>query len=158
MCSSDLFPSHDKKIEINRLSFLTGQCKFEGIYFVFFFPPTKEKRNPTHIAAHLQAPQADAQIRACKRAAILRPHPCEIVTFELRSYTIINMSDIREIEKTLWAAADKLRSNMDAAEYKHVVLGLIFLKYISDAFAELHQKLQEGLGEFEGADPEDPDE
>jgi len=68
------------------------------------------------------------------------------------------MSDIREIEKTLWAAADKLRSNMDAAEYKHVVLGLIFLKYISDAFAELHQKLQEGQGEFEGADPEDPDE
>lgn len=68
------------------------------------------------------------------------------------------MSDIREIEKTLWAAADKLRSNMDAAEYKHVVLGLIFLKYISDAFAELHQKLKEGQGEFEGADPEDSDE
>ena len=68
------------------------------------------------------------------------------------------MSDIREIEKTLWAAADKLRSNMDAAEYKHVVLGLIFLKYISDAFAELHQKLVDGKGEFEGANPEDPDE
>ena len=68
------------------------------------------------------------------------------------------MSDIREIEKTLWAAADKLRSNMDAAEYKHVVLGLIFLKYISDAFAELHEKLLVGKGEFEGANPEDPDE
>lgn len=68
------------------------------------------------------------------------------------------MSDIREIEKTLWAAADKLRSNMDAAEYKHVVLGLIFLKYISDAFAEIYQKLQEGQGEYEGANPEDPDE
>ncbi len=68
------------------------------------------------------------------------------------------MSDIREIEKTLWAAADKLRSNMNPSEYKHVVLGLIFLKYISDAFAELHQKLQEGQGEYEGADPEDPDE
>jgi len=37
-------------------------------------------------------------------------------------------------EKQLWSAADALRSNMDAAEYKHVVLGLIFLKYISDAF------------------------
>ena len=37
-------------------------------------------------------------------------------------------------EDTLWAAADKLRNNMDAAEYKHVVLGLIFLKYISDSF------------------------
>ncbi|HNX37571.1 MAG TPA: class I SAM-dependent DNA methyltransferase [Candidatus Cloacimonadota bacterium] len=42
----------------------------------------------------------------------------------------------QEIKKTLWAAADKLRNNMDAAEYKHVVLGLIFLKYISDAFEE----------------------
>ena len=68
------------------------------------------------------------------------------------------MSDIKEIEKTLWAAADKLRSNMDAAEYKHVVLGLIFLKYISDAFLELHEKLKSGEGEFAGANPEDPDE
>lgn len=41
-----------------------------------------------------------------------------------------------QIKKTLWAAADKLRSNMDAAEYKHIVLGLIFLKYVSDSFAE----------------------
>ncbi len=39
-------------------------------------------------------------------------------------------------EEKLWQAADKLRNNMDAAEYKHVVLGLIFLKYISDAFEE----------------------
>ena len=39
-------------------------------------------------------------------------------------------------ERELWQAADALRSNMDAAEYKHVVLGLIFLKYISDAFEE----------------------
>lgn len=45
-------------------------------------------------------------------------------------------------EATLWAAADKLRNNMDAAEYKHVVLGLIFLKYISDAFEERHAQLQ----------------
>lgn len=41
-------------------------------------------------------------------------------------------------EAKLWAAADALRNNMDAAEYKHVVLGLIFLKYISDAFEEQH--------------------
>jgi len=59
-------------------------------------------------------------------------------------------------EQKLWKAADKLRSNMDAAEYKHVVLGLIFLKYISDAFEEKHELLQEQL--HEGADPEDPDE
>ena len=68
------------------------------------------------------------------------------------------MAENNELERTLWAAADKLRSNMDAAEYKHVVLGLIFLKYISDAFNDLYQKLREGKGEYEGADPEDPDE
>jgi type I restriction enzyme M protein len=47
-------------------------------------------------------------------------------------------------EAKLWLAADKLRSNMDAAEYKHVVLGLIFLKYISDAFEEHHATLLAG--------------
>src|SRR2546422_1754272 len=59
-------------------------------------------------------------------------------------------------EQQLWATADALRGSMDAAEYKHVVLGLIFLKYISDAFEEQHAKLEaEKAG---GADPEDPDE
>jgi type I restriction enzyme M protein len=43
-----------------------------------------------------------------------------------------------DFEAKLWAAADALRNNMDAAEYKHVVLGLIFLKYISDAFEAKH--------------------
>ena len=62
------------------------------------------------------------------------------------------------IEKQLWKSADKLRKNIDAAEYKHVVLGLIFLKYISDSFEELHARLQSGLGDYNGADPEDPDE
>ena len=59
-------------------------------------------------------------------------------------------------EAQLWAAADALRNNMDAAEYKHVVLGLIFLKYISDAFEEKHAELEGQRAE--GADPEDPDE
>ena len=59
-------------------------------------------------------------------------------------------------EQTLWQAADKMRNNMDAAEYKHVVLGLIFLKYISDSFAELHARLVAEIDE--GGDPEDPDE
>jgi type I restriction enzyme M protein len=68
------------------------------------------------------------------------------------------MTDNNDLEKTLWAAADKMRSNMDAAEYKHVVLGLIFLKYISDAFNDLYQKLEENKGEYEGSDPEDADE
>jgi len=61
-------------------------------------------------------------------------------------------------EAILWQTADKLRKNMDAAEYKHVVLGLIFLKYISDSFEVLHSKLVEGKGDCEGADPEDPTE
>ncbi len=60
------------------------------------------------------------------------------------------------LEKKLWKTADKLRKNMDAAEYKHVVLGLIFLKYISDAHEELYQKLIEQKNE--GADPEDKNE
>jgi type I restriction enzyme M protein len=62
------------------------------------------------------------------------------------------------LEKQLWKAADKLRKNIDAAEYKHIVLGLIFLKYISDAFEELHQKLLKGEGDYTGADPKDRDE
>jgi type I restriction enzyme M protein len=57
-------------------------------------------------------------------------------------------------EAKLWLAADKLRNNMDAAEYKHVVLGLIFLKYISDAFTEVYDELK--LDQY--ADPEDVDE
>ena len=59
-------------------------------------------------------------------------------------------------EAQLWQMADALRGSMDAAEYKHVCLGLLFLKYISDAFEERHTAL---LAEkAKGADPEDPDE
>jgi type I restriction enzyme M protein len=65
-------------------------------------------------------------------------------------------------EAKLWLAADKLRNNMDAAEYKHVVLGLIFLKYISDTLEEHRAKLLAGAksrtGDYAGANPEDPDE
>jgi type I restriction enzyme M protein len=59
-------------------------------------------------------------------------------------------------EAQLWKMADALRGSMDAAEYKHVVLGLIFLKYISDAFEEQHTRLE--AERDQGADPEDPDE
>ena len=62
------------------------------------------------------------------------------------------MSD-QEFEKQLWAAADKLRGNMDASEYKHVVLGLIFLKYISDRFEDRFNALKsEGEGFEEDRD------
>jgi type I restriction enzyme M protein len=67
------------------------------------------------------------------------------------------MTDTTQLEKTLWTSADKLRNNMDAAEYKHVVLGLIFLKYISDAFNDLFEILTAEKDET-FADPEDKDE
>ncbi len=59
-------------------------------------------------------------------------------------------------EAELWQMADALRGSMDAAEYKHVVLGLIFLKYISDAFEERHAQLE--AERSDGANPEEPDE
>jgi type I restriction enzyme M protein len=59
-------------------------------------------------------------------------------------------------EEKLWKAADKLRNNIDAAEYKHVVLGLIFLKYISDVFIEIHNELKNDPEKL--SDPEDIDE
>ncbi|MDE0071889.1 MAG: class I SAM-dependent DNA methyltransferase [Caldilineaceae bacterium] len=64
--------------------------------------------------------------------------------------------DVVDYKAELWRMADALRGSMDAAEYKHVVLGLIFLKYISDAFEEAHTQLE--AERDEGADPEDPDE
>ncbi len=69
---------------------------------------------------------------------------------------MVNKEDagVLGFEQKLWAAADKLRSNMDAAEYKHVVLGLIFLKYMSDAFEELHKELEND----KDSDPEEVDE
>ncbi len=73
-------------------------------------------------------------------------------TYDAGNGTTANLG----FEETLWAAADALRANMDAAEYKHVVLGLIFLKYISDAFEAKHAELE--LQRSEGADPEDSDE
>lgn len=58
----------------------------------------------------------------------------------------INSADLG-FEKKIWDAADKLRGNIDASEYKHVVLGLIFLKYISDSFEEKYRELiEEGAG------------
>ena len=56
-------------------------------------------------------------------------------------------------EEKLWQTADKMRNNMDPSEYKHVILGLIFLKYISDSFEELHAKLSKDPQ----SDPEDKD-
>ena len=62
------------------------------------------------------------------------------------------MAELRK--EDLWMMADKLRNNMDSAEYKHVCLGLIFLKYISDSFDRAYQEIE--LDEY--TDPEDRDE
>ncbi len=59
-----------------------------------------------------------------------------------------NNNQEEPLEKQLWKAADKLRKNIDAAEYKHIVLGLIFLRYISDAFEGLYSRLQKGEGDY----------
>ena len=67
-----------------------------------------------------------------------------------------NAGAVTGYEAELWRMADALRGSMDAAEYKHVVLGLIFLKYISDAFEERHAQLE--TERADGANPEDPDE
>ena len=61
----------------------------------------------------------------------------------------------KPFEQLLWQAADKLRKNIDAAEYKHYVLGLLFLKYVSDAFEELYNKIVNKEGEYALDDPED---
>lgn len=70
----------------------------------------------------------------------------------------VKVTQQEPLEKQLWKAADKLRKNIDAAEYKHVVLGLIFLKYISASFEKHFAKLKAGEGEYAGSDPEDRDE
>ncbi len=64
--------------------------------------------------------------------------------------------DISRFEETLWSAADKMRNNMDPAEYKYVVLGLIFLKYISDTFAEQRKKIMADSDYYDGLE-EDKD-
>ena len=63
-------------------------------------------------------------------------------------------TDTSTFEQKLFKSADKLRKNIDAAEYKHVVLGLIFLKYISESFSEKYEELNKD----EYSDPEDRDE
>ena len=70
--------------------------------------------------------------------------------------TTPNGKSAADYRSEYWRMADALRGSMDAAEYKHVVLGLIFLKYVSDAFEEAHLQLE--AERDEGADPEDPDE
>ena len=73
-----------------------------------------------------------------------------------KNKTIKGSSSNIGFEETLWAAADKMRNNMDPAEYKHVVLGLIFLKYISDSFEEVYNQIKADPDHYEGQE-EDKD-
>lgn len=96
----------------------------------------RERFEPTAVAEVSAAYVADAAAALSKgKAAKLQP-----------------ATGIEDMKKTLWATADKLRANMDAAEYKHIVLGLIFLKYISDSFAgrraELERKLTDESDDY----------
>ncbi len=86
----------------------------------------------------------------------VRPDATEPVATAPRSEAPAPSGAMLGFEAKLWLAADKLRNNMDAAEYKHVVLGLIFLKYISDSFEEKRAALE--ADKKSGADPEDADE
>ena len=86
----------------------------------------------------------------------VRPDATEPAAAATRSEAPSPSGAMLGFEAKLWLAADKLRNNVDAAEYKHVVLGLIFLKYISDSFEEKRAALEADTKS--GADPEDPDE
>lgn len=69
--------------------------------------------------------------------------------------TKVTAPDIGEYQSQLWQTAENLRGNVDAAEYKHIVLPMIFLKYISDTFEELYEELESQTDE--GVDPEESD-
>ena len=87
--------------------------------------------------------EADGSAVAAKPAAVKKPaHSAEKAA----------VSSMDDLKKTLWATADKLRANMDAAEYKHIVLGLIFLKYISDSFASRRAELERKLAAEQARD------
>jgi type I restriction enzyme M protein len=104
----------------------------------------KEQRKPVNdLFAETDLPPTAPEPRATRKKPAIPTKPKE---------TAANVG----YEAELWRMADALRGSMDAAEYKHVVLGLIFLKYISDAFEEKHAKLE--AKRDQGADPEDPDE
>ncbi len=104
------------------------------------------------MADHHEAEQANSLAEQALSAARARLAPSETdasteleaPTKKTRRKAAVNAtsSTLQDLEKTLWATADKLRANMDAAEYKHLVLGLIFLKYISDSFAGRRVELE----------------
>ena len=86
--------------------------------------------------------QARARFSPSESIVEAEPEPLKKQRGRKAAVSAATSSTLQDLEKTLWATADKLRANMDAAEYKHIVLGLIFLKYISDSFAGRRAELE----------------
>ena len=92
-----------------------------------------------------------ARARFSSSESPVTPEPESVKKKPGRKTAAVSTSNtLQDLQKTLWATADKMRANMDAAEYKHIVLGLIFLKYISDSFAGRRVELERRF-----ADPSD---
>ncbi|MBV4474680.1 class I SAM-dependent DNA methyltransferase [Pseudomonas botevensis] len=92
-----------------------------------------------------------ARARFSSSESPVTPEPDSVKKKPGRKTAAVSTSNtLQDLQKTLWATADKMRANMDAAEYKHIVLGLIFLKYISDSFAGRRVELERRF-----ADPSD---
>ena len=91
--------------------------------------------------------QARARFSPSESLAEAEPEPLKKQRGRKAAVSAATSSTLQDLEKTLWATADKLRANMDAAEYKHIVLGLIFLKYISDSFAGRRAELERRFAE-----------
>jgi type I restriction enzyme M protein len=100
----------------------------------------------------------DKYLKNSLKFYVLVPKPRKEVNVKLTQNTLIGSNNGATLgfEEKLWKSSDKLRNNMDAGEYKHVVLGLVFLKYISDAFEERQEQLLKEKSQ--GGDPEDKDE
>ena len=91
--------------------------------------------------------QARARFSSSESVAETESEPLKKQRSRKVAVSTATSSTLQDLEKTLWATADKLRANMDAAEYKHIVLGLIFLKYISDSFAGRRVELERRFAE-----------
>lgn len=85
--------------------------------------------------------QARARFASSESSVSPEPEPPKRKP-ERKATAVPTSTTLQDLQKTLWATADKMRANMDAAEYKHIVLGLIFLKYISDSFAGRRVELE----------------
>lgn len=89
--------------------------------------------------------QARARFVSSESSVSSEPEPLKKKP-KRKAAVALTSTTLQDMQKTLWATADKMRANMDAAEYKHIVLGLIFLKYISDSFAGRRAELELDCG------------